>query len=145
MFKHILLPTDGSDLSTRAVRAGINLAKSVAARVTVVHATTPFDASQMLTQQMKELARELEERAKSDAARALEPAKDAAREAGVACDVLHQVSDSPSEEIIKVATEQGCDLILMASHGRRGISALLLGSETAKVLTHSKVPVLVWR
>ena len=69
----------------------------------------------------------------------------AAREAGVACNALHRASDSPWEEVIKIAAEQGCDLIVMASHGRRGVSALLLGSETTKVLTHSKIPVLVCR
>ena len=69
----------------------------------------------------------------------------AAREVDVACTVLHRVSDSPWDEIIKVAMERECDLIFMASHGRRGVSALLLGSETNKVLTHSKIPVLVTR
>ena len=145
MYHHILLPTDGSELSTRAVRAGVRLAKSLGARVTALHATPQVDASEMLASDIMERAREYEERLKKEAARALGTVEEAAREVQVACNALHRASDSPWEEIIKVATEQGCDLIFMASHGRRGISALLLGSETTKVLTHSKVPVLVWR
>lgn len=145
MFKHILLPTDGSDLSTRTVRAGISLAKSLGAQVTALHTTAPSEWSQMLTREMKELAREYEQRVQGEAARALRVAEEAAREAGIPCNVLQRSSDSPWEEIIKVANEQGCDMIFMASHGRRGINALVLGSETTKVLIHSKVPVLVWR
>ena len=85
--------------------------------------------------------------AESDAMRlrALEPIELMAREAGVVCSIVHRVSDSPWEVIISVATERGCDVIFMASHGRRGVSALLIGSETNKVLTHTKIPVTVWR
>lgn len=145
MYQHILLPTDGSELSTRAIRAGIRLAKSLGARVTALHTTPQFYPSQMLSSEIIERAREYEEHEKEEAARVLGAAEEAAREAGVACSALHRASDSPWEEIIKVAAEQGCDLIVMASHGRHGVSALLLGSETTKVLTHSKIPVLVYR
>ncbi len=99
----------------------------------------------MLASEIIERAREYEKQTKEEAAQALGAIEEAAREAGVACTALHRASDSPWEEIINVATEQGCDLIFMASHGRRGVSALLLGSETNKVLTHSKIPVLVTR
>jgi nucleotide-binding universal stress UspA family protein len=145
MYQHILLPTDGSELSTQAVRAGIRLAKSLGARVTALNTTSQFYPSQMLAREIIEHAREYEGQVKEEVARVLGVVEEAAREAGVACNALHRASDSPWEEIIKVATEQGCDLIVMASHGRHGVSALLLGSETTKVLTHSKIPVLVCR
>jgi len=145
MYQHILLPTDGSELSTRAVRAGLRFAKSLGARVTALHTTPQFYPSEMLAREIIERAREYEAHTKEEAARVLRAVEEAAREAGVACNALQRASDSPWEEIIKVATEQGCDLIFMASHGRRGVSALLLGSETTKVLTHSKIPVLINR
>ena len=145
MYQHILLPTDGSELSTQAVRAGIRLAKSLGARVTALHTTPQFYPSKMLASEIIERAREYENQKKEEAARALGAVEEAAREAKVGCNALERASDNPWEEIIKVATEQGCDLICMASHGRHGISAVLLGSETTKVLTHSKIPVLVYR
>ena len=145
MYQHILLPTDGSELSTQAVRAGMRLAKSLGARVTALHTTPQFYPSQMLASEIIERAREYEKQTKEEAAGVLGAVKETAREAGVACNALQRASNSPWEEIIKVATEQGCDLICMASHGRHGVSALLLGSETTKVLTHSKIPVLVYR
>lgn len=145
MYQHILLPTDGSELSTQAVRAGIRLAKSLGARVTALHTTPQFYPSQMIAREIIERASEYEAQIKKEAARTLGAVEEATREAGVACNALHRTSDTPWEEIIKVAAEQGCDLIVMASHGRHGISALVLGSETTKVLTHSKIPVLVCR
>ena len=145
MYQHILLPTDGSELSTQAVREGIRFAKSLGARVTALHTTSQFYPSQMLAPEIIVRAREYEGHVKEEVARVLGVVEDVAREAGVACTALHRASDNPWEEIIKVATEQGCDLIVMASHGRHGVSALLLGSETTKVLTHSKIPVLVCR
>jgi nucleotide-binding universal stress UspA family protein len=145
MYKHILLPTDGSELSTQAVHAGISLAKPLGARVTALHTTPQVDPSEMLGRAMIERSKEYAKQMQDEAARVLRVVESAAREAGVACNSLHRTSDSPWNEIIKVATEQGCDLIVMASHGRHGVSALVLGSETTKVLTHSKVPVLVYR
>ncbi|MGH8702975.1 MAG: universal stress protein [Burkholderiales bacterium] len=145
MYKHILLPTDGSELSERAIREGIRFAKFIGARLTALHTTPQFYPTQMPAHSILERSREHDARSKESARHALDPIEQAAREADVACTVLHRVSDSPWEEISKVAIERGCDLILMASHGRRGVSALLLGSETNKVLTHSKIPVLVTR
>lgn len=145
MYKHILLPSDGSELSGQAVKEGVRFAKFVGARLTALHTTPQFYPSQMPAHAIVERAREHAARSKDSAKHALDPIEQAAREADVACTVLHRVSDSPWEEIIKVAIERGCDLIFMASHGRRGVSALLLGSETNKVLTHSKIPVLVTR
>lgn len=145
MYKHVLLPTDGSELSLNAVRDGIQLAKEIGARVTAVHVTPPFYPSEMSPSSLTAHAQEHEAQSKASAKRALGAVEEAARAAGVPCVTLHRVSDGPFEEIIQVATESGCDLIFMASHGRRGVKALLLGSETNKVLTHSKIPVLVTR
>jgi nucleotide-binding universal stress UspA family protein len=145
MYQHILLPTDGSELSAKAVRDGIQLAKEIGARVTAVHITPPFYPSEMSPSALTAHAQEHEAKSKESAKRALGAVEEAARAAGVPCATLHRVSDGPFEEIIQVATESGCDLIFMASHGRRGVKALLLGSETNKVLTHSTIPVLVTR
>ena len=145
MYKHVLLPTDGSELSAKAVRDGIQLAKEIGARVTAVHVTPPFYPSEMSPSALTAHAQEHEAHSQASAKRALGAVEEAARAAGVPCAILHRVSDGPFEEIIRVATESGCDLIFMASHGRRGVKALLLGSETNKVLTHSTIPVLVTR
>ena len=153
MYKHVLVPTDGSDLSERAARDGVRFAKSIGAQVTALHATPLFYPSELLAyrapayagHEYAASAREHEEFWKEKAARALEPIELMAREAGVVCSTVHRVSDSPWEVIISVATERGCDVIFMASHGRRGVNALLIGSETNKVLTHTKIPVTVWR
>ena len=103
------------------------LAKSLGARVTALHTTQEFYPSQMLTNGIIERARDYEKQTKEEAVRVLGAVERAAREAGVACNALHRANNRPWEEIIKVATEQGCDLIFMASHGRSGVSALLLG------------------
>lgn len=145
MYKHILIPTDGSELSAKAVRAGIQFARELGARVTALTVTPPFYPSETTPSALATHAREHEEQSRNAARRALKPAEDAAAAAGVPFTGLHRVGDSPAEEIIKAASEAGCDLVFMASHGRRGMSALLLGSETNKVLTHSKIPVLVTR
>jgi nucleotide-binding universal stress UspA family protein len=145
MYKHLLLPTDASELSGRAVREGTRLAKSIGARVTALHVTPPFYPAGLNPGAFAAQAEEHARHSKESARAALDPAERAAREAGVQCAVLHRESDSPWDEIIKVATDAGCDLIFMASHGRRGVAALVLGSETHKVLTHTKIPVLVTR
>jgi nucleotide-binding universal stress UspA family protein len=145
MYKHILLPTDGSELSERAIREGVRFAKSIGARVTALHVTPPFYPAGMNPGAFLAQSEEHTRRSQESARSALDVAERAAREAGVPCAVLHKVSDGPWDEIIQTATDEGCDLILMASHGRRGVAALLLGSETTKVLTHSKIPVLVTR
>lgn len=145
MYKHILLPTDGSDLSANAVRDGVRFAKETGARVTALHVTAPFYPSELSPSALTAHAEEHAAKAKASARHALGAVEEAARAAGVQCTAVHRVSDSPFEEIIQVATESGCDLIFMASHGRRGVKAMLLGSETNKVLTYSKIPVLVTR
>jgi nucleotide-binding universal stress UspA family protein len=145
MFTHILLPTDGSELSKTAVQKGIQFARSVKAKVTGLSAVPARSYSvyeaEVPGKFKDEAAREWKARAEGN----LSALSKAAKEAGVSCDVVLETSDQPYEAIINAATQKGCDLIMMASHGRRGVGALLLGSETQKVLTHSKIPVLVYR
>ena len=147
MFKHILVPTDGSQLSTDTVARAVVFARETGARISfffakpdypvafygegaLIDPTTPEKFAEMADKQAREV---------------LAACEKTATDAGVACASVSTVSDIPYEAIIEAADKAGCDLIFMASHGRRGISGLLLGSETQKVLTHSKVPVLVYR
>jgi nucleotide-binding universal stress UspA family protein len=147
MFKHILVPTDGSDLSTGTVGRAVTFAREAGARITfffakpdypvtfygegaLIDPTTPDKFAAMADKQATDI---------------LAACQDMAKAAGVEATGTAAVSDIPYEAIIAAAEAAGCDLIFMASHGRRGISGLLLGSETQKVLTHSKIPVLVYR
>lgn len=148
MFQHILLPTDGSKLSDRAVKRGIEFAKSANASVTAVHVVPEFRMvveEGFVSPMSAELKKRFENESQQHARKMLDKVEAAARGAGVQCDSVAVVSDYPYQQIIETARKKKCDLIIMASHGRRGLSSLLLGSETAKVLTHSKVPVLVMR
>ena len=148
MFKHILLPTDGSKLSDRAVQRGIELAKELGARVTAMHVIPEFrmmaDESFVLPT-TADLKRRYDKESKARAEKMLGKIGERAKEAGVKYECVSVTGDLPHDAIIDTAKKKKCDLIMMASHGRRGISGLLLGSETAKVLTHSKIPVLVVR
>lgn len=147
MFKHILVPTDGSDLSSETVKRAVDFARESGAKITfffakpdypiafygegaLIDPTTPERFSEMAEKQAQEI---------------LSRATKLADAAGVSNAIVSIVSDIPYVSIIDAATNAGCDLIFMASHGRRGFSGLLLGSETQKVLTHSKIPVLVYR
>ncbi len=145
MFRHILLPTDGSALSHTAVQNGIRLARSLGARTTglfvVPNTFRLYDGGDSPV----EFREQLEARWRDLAEKTLEAARATAAAEGVACETLVATNDQPWRAIIDTAAGRGCDLILMASHGRRGVSALLLGSETQKVLTHSSIPVLVFR
>jgi len=145
MFRHILLPTDGSELSAAAVQQGIPFAKSIGAKVTglcVMPMQIPFSYQKRMP---KEALEESYQKLKKIAETYLSLVAKAAVEAGVAYDLVCENSEFPYEAIIRVAEKKGCDLIMMASHGRRGVKAFLIGSETQKVLTHSKIPVLVVR
>lgn len=147
MFKHILVPTDGSDLSRDAVTKAVVFAREIAARITFFYAWPAhkgyFFGEGSLDNHMTqdEFAEVMERQANEFLAAAAAGAK----EAGVACATHAESSDAPSEAIIATATRCGCDVVFMASHGRRGVSGLLLGSETMKVLTHCTIPVLVYR
>jgi len=148
MYKHILVPTDGSRLSARAIRAACALAQTCGAKLTGVYVVPPYVppiyaegmiyVADLGPQRYKELM------AKA-ARKALAVVSAEARRAGVACATAAPLAAQPWEGILKTARARRCDLIVMASHGRRGIAGLLLGSETTKVLTHSKTPVLVCR
>ena len=147
MFKHILVPTDGSDLSKETARRAVAFAKDVGARITAFFAKPEYPVSYygegaLIDPTTPEKFAEL---AEQQAQQTLAFVAELGAEEGVAVSTLSLTSDIPYQAIIDAATRAGCDLIFMASHGRRGFSALLLGSETNKVLTHSKIPVLVYR
>jgi nucleotide-binding universal stress UspA family protein len=145
MFTHILLPTDGSSLSQTAVHKGIQFAKSVKATVTGLSVVPKRSYSIYEAEVPGRFKDEAAAEWKAKAEGNLSALSKAAKEAGVPCDLVIEASDQPYEAIINTADHKGCDLIMMASHGRRGVGALLIGSETQKVLTHSKIPVLVYR
>jgi nucleotide-binding universal stress UspA family protein len=145
MFKHILLPTDGSELSEAAIHKGIQFAKSITAKVTGFHVILPFHVFTLQTEMLEDTKEQYERQSKLHAEQFLGVIKKAAGEAGVRCDTDCVTSNHPYEMIIQAADKKGCDLIMMASHGRKGVQGLLIGSETQKVLTHTTIPVLVLR
>jgi nucleotide-binding universal stress UspA family protein len=145
MFRHILLPTDGSELATAAVEKGIALAKALGARVTVLAVVERFHVMTLNPSQLDAALAAYERQAGEQAAKLLGAAEAAAAAAGVACGRLVRPADGPWEEIVAVAEEVGADLIAMAPHGRRGLRERMLGSQTARVLAHAKVAVLVLR
>ena len=145
MFKHMLLPTDGSELSEAAIQKGVQLAKDINAEVTGFHVILPFHVFSLRMGILEDTKEQYERQSKGQAEQFLGVIKKAAEKAGVNCDTEYVTSSHPYEMIIKAAEKKGCDLIMMASHGRRGLQGLLIGSETHKVLTHTKIPVLVFR
>ena len=145
MYKRILLPTDGTEFCERAIRHGVDLAKLMQASVVGLTVTPPLHSPVPLSFIPKNLAGILHTEIVKLADEKLAAIQKIAGEAGVQVELVRRSSDHPWEEIVRVAKEKECDLIVMASHGRRGISAVVLGSETQKVLTHSSIPVLVVR
>jgi len=145
MYKQILIPTDGSDLSRKAIQHGIALAKSEGAKVSGITVTVPFHVFATDPETLTDTPVSYRKRVAAIAARYLGQIEDAAATAGVSCDVVNLEHEQPYQAIVDTAKKNGCDLIVMASHGRRGVSALVLGSETVKVLTHSTIPILVYR
>ena len=148
MFKHILIPTDGSKLAAASAQAGVKLAQSLGARVTAFFAAPP--ATPIVFKALMPVGYatpEEHEKSIEKAARTyLGTIEKAARAAGVRCETVSTTSDYPADAIIAAAKKRGCDLIFMASHGRRGVRrSSLLGSETQKVLSESSIPVLVYR
>ena len=146
MYRHILIPTDGSELAEHGVTNGLSLAKSVGAKVTVIVVEEPFNwlsVSETQAQRASEEFAKHTEQVKKHAASVLNHVANAAKQAGVPCDTVQAENAQPYQAIITTARDRGCDLIVMASHGRSGLSALVLGSVTNKVLTHTKTPVLV--
>jgi nucleotide-binding universal stress UspA family protein len=145
VFKCILVPTDGSPLSHKVVKRAVQLAKEQKAKVIGFHVVPPYQPRVSDDYVAPDFIspRQYAEIAKKRAAKHLDFVKRAAEAAGVSCTCSHAASEFPYMEIVKAAQRNRCDLIVMASHGRRGLSRLLLGSETSKVLAHSKIPVLV--
>lgn len=147
MFRKILVPTDGSEFSTAAVHAAIELAGAVGAALVFFHAYPAFHGGAYGTADAarRQLADVHEKNVKGAAAAILDAAAIRAEDAGVSSEVVMAESDRPWEAIIAIAKRRRCDAICMASHGRRGLAGVVLGSETAKVLTHCALPVLVIR
>jgi nucleotide-binding universal stress UspA family protein len=145
VYKHILIPIDGSDLSNKAVEQGVLFAKKIGAKVTAVTVTEPFFL--VLGSRQFDLSSPIEytNLVETYAEEVLGAVSAAAQAAGVPCETLRMEHGQAYQAIIDAAEARSCDLIVMASHGRRGASAVVLGSVTVKVLTHSKIPVLVYR
>jgi len=148
MYRHVLIPTDGSELAHKAVVHGLALAKAVGAKVTALTVEPSFNVYGVPPSQMAKVSAAFEEYAeqvKKHAARVLNKVADEARASGVPCETLQLTQDRPFESIVATAKDRGCDLIVMASHGRTGIAAMVLGSVTTQVLAHTTIPVLVCR
>jgi nucleotide-binding universal stress UspA family protein len=147
MFKHILLPTDGSKLAAKGVKAGVRLARALGARVTALHVTPPYvpPFGDAVLYVPAVTAREHEKATGRTAKKILAAAAREARRAGVRCATVSVTDPQPWGGILRVARSKKCDAIAIASHGRGGLGGLLLGSQTQRVLAHSKIPVLVAR
>jgi nucleotide-binding universal stress UspA family protein len=147
MFKHILIPTDGSKLSQKAVAQGVALAKALGAKVTGFFAAPP--ATPILYRDHLPVSyatpAENEQMIENTAVKYLGYVENVARKAGVACESVHVTSDYPDEAILKIAAKRKCDLIVMATHGQGGLRGVFVGSSTQKVLNQSKIPVLILR
>jgi nucleotide-binding universal stress UspA family protein len=142
MYQHILIATDGSRLAGKAVAAGLALAAALKARVTAVTAEEPLEALVVAEPSQRSPVGEFERAAAESARRILTEVSERAREQGIECATV-QVSDFPAPAILATAKARGCDLIVMSSHGRRGLDRLFLGSQARRVLAHSPVPILI--
>jgi nucleotide-binding universal stress UspA family protein len=145
MYSNVLIPTDGSQLAGKAVEHGLALAKRIGARVTVLTVLPPFHTFTTDAQMIEDTPDQYKVRMQKHAEKTLSAVAQAAQAAGVACETVQVEHEHPYQAIIDTAGSKDCDLIVMASHGRHGVSAIVLGSETVKVLTHCKIPVLVHR
>jgi nucleotide-binding universal stress UspA family protein len=147
MYKHILVPTDGSPLSRRTIRDAAKLARKLGARITGFYVAPTFHIEVYTDYVPPDMIspREHAAQAKKTATRHLDAVRKAAAAERVSCAGFYVMSDFPADAIVKAARKYRCDLIYMGSHGRSGISKLLLGSQTNKVLTQSRIPVLVHR
>jgi nucleotide-binding universal stress UspA family protein len=148
MYRHILIPTDGSELAQKAIVHGLSFAKAVGAKVTVLTVEPSFNVYDVPASRANLMSAAFEEYTKQARAHAesiLNGIANDAKVAGIECETMQVTHDHPYQAIVATAKEKGCDLIVMSSHGRSGIAAIVLGSVTAKVLTHTAVPVLVYR
>ena len=145
MYAHILIATDGSDLANRAVGQGLALAKALGSKVTAITVTEPWTAAVSGEWAVAFPVEEYEKAAAANAEKILVQVTEAAARAGVACETRHVKDQFAAEGIVDEAKMLGCDLIVMASHGRRGLAKVVLGSQATRVLTHSTVPLLICR
>lgn len=145
MFRHILIPTDGSELAGRALEKGLAFAASIGAQVTVLTVTEAFHVLSASLAQVESSRASYELDARAHAEAVLAGARERAEAIGIGIETLGKRHDHPYQAIIDTARERNCDLIAMASHGRRGVAAVVMGSQTNKILTHSDIPVLVYR
>jgi nucleotide-binding universal stress UspA family protein len=148
MYRNILIATDGSDLANKAVEHGVMLARIMETSLIIVTVWEIWSSIELTTEFHREAANpmeRMEQIASTSAQKILAAAKTVAQDAGIECETIQVRDRAPAEGIIDTANEKGCDLIVMASHGRRGLNRILLGSQTTEVLAYSKLPVLVLR
>ena len=145
MYKRILIATDGSELAAKAVSAGLRLADALGSELVALMVTSADPGNVVAGPLVIVAPPEAFDEAKAFAERTLKTIKEAAKGAGIPCDPVHIVSEFPPRAILDTAADKSCDLIVMASHGRGGLKALVLGSVTKEVLAHSTLPVLVCR
>ena len=138
MYRHLLIATDGSEVAQKAVDQGFDLAKALNAKTTVIYVTPPWTATGEEVLAYDKIDAE-------EAAKILSSVRDVAKKAAITCDTLHVKDRFPAEGIIETANARGCDLIVMASHGRRGLRRLIFGSQANEVVTRSTIPVLICR
>jgi len=145
MYKHILIASDGSELAGRAVEQGMTLAKALGSKVTAVTVTEPWTAAVSGEWAVAFPVEEYEKAAAANAAKILEQVSQTAQRIGVSCETVHVKDQFAAEGIVDEATSRGCDLIVMGSHGRRGVVKFILGSQATRVLTHTTIPMLICR
>jgi nucleotide-binding universal stress UspA family protein len=145
MYTSILIPTDGSELASKAVQHGIALARQITAKVTVLTVLPPFHTLTTDTRMIEDTPAQYKARMHKEAEKTLDAAVSCAKSEGVVCETIQVEHEHPYQAIINTATSKSCDLIVMASRGRHGVSAMIIGGDTVKVLTHCKIPVLVYR
>jgi nucleotide-binding universal stress UspA family protein len=148
MYKHILIATDGSELADKGLRHGLGLAKALGAAVTIVTVTdfwSPIGMANEALRGKRNPSDDYEKAMAEVAERILRTAETKAQAAGVEANPIHVADKHPAQGIVETAATRGCDLIVMSSHGRRGAKRLMLGSQTAEVVTHTTIPVLVIR
>lgn len=147
MYKHILIPTDGTEIAEKAVKAGLNFAKWAKAKVTVFTAMPEYQiptSADIAARKVMPIA-EFERRSMAEAKKRLDKVARRAKASGVRVDTAASISNRPAEAIIAAAEKGRCDLIFIGSHGRAGLKAVLLGSQTHEVLNRSRIPTLVYR
>jgi nucleotide-binding universal stress UspA family protein len=145
MYAHILIATDGSELAGRAVEQGLTLAKTLGSKVTAVTVTEPWTAAVSGEWAVAFPVEEYEKAAALNAEKILKAVAETAARIGVACETVHVKDQFAAEGIVEEAKSRACDLIVMGSHGRRGIVKFVLGSQATRVLTHSTTPMLICR